>query len=62
MKKEFNYEKSVAQLESIVRRMESGEMDIDSLCDELKTAKLLIKQCKDKLTKTDEEIKKLLEE
>lgn len=62
MKKEFNYEKSVAQLEDIVRRMESGEMDIDSLCDELKTAKLLIKQCKDKLTKTDEEIKKLLED
>lgn len=62
MKKEFNYEKSVAQLESIVHRMESGEMDIDSLCDELKTAMSLIKQCKDKLTKTDEEIKKLLEE
>ena len=62
MEKEINYEKSVAQLESIVRRMELGEMDIDSLCSELKTAKQLIKQCKDKLTKTDEEIKKLLDE
>lgn len=62
MKTDFNYEKSVAQLEDIVRKMESGELDIDSLCDKLKTAKQLIKQCKDKLTKTDEEIKKLLEE
>lgn len=61
MAKEFNYEKSVAQLEDIVRKMESGELDIDSLCEQLKTAKQLIKQCKDKLTKTDTEIKKLLE-
>ena len=62
MEKEINYKKAVEQLENIVHRMESGEMDIDSLCSELKTAKQLIKQCKEKLTKTDEEIKKLLDE
>ena len=62
MNKEINYEKAVAQLEDIVRRMESGELDIDSLCEQLKTAKQLIKQCKDKLTKTDEQIKKLLDD
>ena len=61
MKDEFNYENAVSQLEQIVNRMESGDLNIDSLCDQLKTAKKLIKQCKDKLTKTDEEIKKLLE-
>ena len=41
--------------------MESGELDIDSLCAQLKVAQKLIKQCKDRLTKTDEEIKKILE-
>lgn len=62
MKNEFNYEKAVRELEQIVSKMESGELDIDSLCSQLKTAKVLIKQCKDKLTKTDEEIKKLLDD
>ena len=41
--------------------MESGELDIDMMSTELKKAQLLIKLCKDKLTKTDEEIKKILE-
>ena len=49
-------------MEAIVRKMESGQLNIDSLTDELKKAKLLLKACKDKLTKTDEEIKKILEE
>ena len=58
----MKYEEAVAQLEAIVRRMETGELDLDSLADELKKAQKLIKMCKDKLTKTDEEIKKMLEE
>ncbi len=62
MKQPINYENAVAELEAIVRKMESGQLDIDSLTDELKKAKLLLKACKDKLTKTDEEIKKILEE
>ena len=61
-KQEMKYEEAVAQLESIVRRMETGELNLDSLADELKKAQKLIKMCKDKLTKTDEEIKKMLEE
>ena len=59
---EIKYEEAVAQLEAIVRRMETGELNLDSLADELKKAQKLIKMCKDKLTKTDEEIKKMLEE
>lgn len=61
-KQEIKYEEAVAQLEAIVRRMETGELNLDSLTDELKKAQKLIKMCKDKLTKTDEEIKKMLEE
>ena len=58
----MKYEEAMAQLEAIVRRMETGELNLDSLADELKKAQKLIKMCKDKLTKTDEEIKKMLEE
>ncbi len=62
MEQNIKYETAVKQLESIVGKMETGELDIDSLSEQLKTAKNLIKICRDKLTKTDEEIKKLLEE
>ena len=40
--------------------MENNELDIDSMSEQLKRAQQLIKLCKDKLTKTDEEIKKIL--
>ena len=61
-KKEIKYEEAVAQLEEIVDKMENDELDIDQLSDQLKRAKELVKLCKNKLTKTDEEIKKLLQE
>ena len=61
MKKTPNYEEAVSQLEEIVKKMESAELDIDMMSTELKNAQQLIKLCKDKLTKTEEEIKKILE-
>ena len=62
MKKDIKYEEAVRRLEDIVGRMESGDMDIDMLGEQLKTAKELMKLCKDKLTKADEEVKKILDE
>ena len=61
-KEEMKYEQAVRELEQIVERMENDELDIDQLSEQLKRAKTLVKLCKDKLTKTDEEIKKLLSE
>ena len=61
-KQEVKYEQAVSDLEQIVNKMENDELDIDQLSEQLKRAKELVKLCKDKLTKTDEEIKKLLEE
>lgn len=56
----MTYEQSLQQLETIVRKMEDGEYSIDELTQQLKTAQQLIAQCKDKLTRTNEEIQKLL--
>lgn len=56
----MNYEEAVQQLGSIVQRMENDELDIDELTTELKKAQQLIKMCKAKLTKVDEDIKKIL--
>ncbi len=55
-----NYEAAFAELQTIVRRMENDELDIDQMTDQLKRAQQLIRLCKDKLTKTDEEIRKIL--
>lgn len=57
----MKYEEAVRQLEDIAKRLENNEMDIDELSTELAKAQQLIKLCKDKLTKTDNEIKKILE-
>lgn len=60
MNEEIKYEDAMRELESIVNRMENDEPDIDSLGELLRRAQQLIKLCKDKLTKTDEEIKGIL--
>ena len=60
MKETIKYENAVKELENIVRRMENDELDIDTLGEQLKRAQALIKSCRDKLTKTDEEIKTIL--
>lgn len=62
MPREMKYETAMRQLETIAEKMENGELDIDSFCEQLKTAQKLIKMCKDKLTSTEENIKKVLEE
>jgi exodeoxyribonuclease VII small subunit len=53
------YEEALTQLETIVRKMEQNEYDIDELAAQLKTAQRLIKFCRDKLTKTEEELQKI---
>ena len=62
MKEELKYEAAFAELQTIVRKMENDELDIDQMVDQLKRAQQLIKLCKDKLTKADAEIKKTLTE
>lgn len=59
MSKDLKYEEAFNQLQDIVKKMESGEYDIDELAVQLKAAQRLIKLCKDKLSKTEEEIQKL---
>lgn len=60
MKKNIKYDEAIRSLEEIVNKMENGETDVDSLVVQLKTAKDLIKLCKDKLSKVDAEVKAIL--
>ena len=62
MAKETNYEMAIIQLEEIVERLENNQLGIDEMTAQLKKAQQLIKLCKDRLAKTDEEIQKILGE
>lgn len=60
MEKTLKYEALMAELQTIVKKMESDELDVDQLSEQLKRAQELIKLCKDKLTKTEADIKRIL--
>ncbi len=60
MEKKLTYTAAMKQLEEIVSQLEDNTLDIDLLAEKVKTAQELIKFCRDKLYKTDEEIQKLL--
>jgi exodeoxyribonuclease VII small subunit len=61
-KKELSYREAYARLEEIQALIESNRLDVDDLNDKLKEASLLIKLCKEKLFKVNEETRKILEE
>jgi exodeoxyribonuclease VII small subunit len=50
------------ELEAIVKAIESGEMDVDILTEKVKRASELIAFCKEKLTKTENELQKILDD
>ena len=55
--KKETYSEAMKRLENIVARIESNELDIDELGNQLKEAQKLIKYCREKLYKADVEIK-----
>ena len=61
MEEKLTYEKAVKRLDEIVKKIEGGEMDIDSLTANLKEAKDLVEYCKEKLTNVEAEVKKCLD-
>jgi exodeoxyribonuclease VII small subunit len=62
MEKSKTYQEAFEELQLLVRKMENAEIPVDELAEMIKRATLLINICKKKLTDTEEEVKKLLEE
>lgn len=54
------YAAAIAELEAIVRKMQSDDCDIDLLASYTARSLALLKLCKQRLQTTDEELKKLL--
>ncbi|MBO6051155.1 MAG: exodeoxyribonuclease VII small subunit [Bacteroidales bacterium] len=60
-KETITYTEALAELQQIVSEMENADIPVDELSDKIKRCTLLIKLCKDKLTKTEAEIAKIME-
>ena len=57
-----DYKDAIEEIESIVDEIENETVNVDILTEKIKRAAFLIKYCKQKLRKTDEEIRKVLDE
>ena len=60
--KKMTYAEAMARLEEIMGKVQSGRIDIDELAGLLKEAQELVKFCREKLYKVDEDIKALTDE
>ena len=60
MSKELKYEDAMKELELIVSGIEGDDISIDELSEKVKRATELIKICKTKLYKTEEDVNKVL--
>jgi exodeoxyribonuclease VII small subunit len=58
----LTYSQAVQELDEIVAKMQSSDCSIDDLSAYTARSLALLKICKEKLTKTDEELKKILAE
>ncbi len=58
--KKLTYKNAVEEIEEILSLIENEELDIDQLSEKVKRVSTLIKFCKDKLHKTEEEVENIL--
>ena len=61
-KKEITYNEAVSEIDEILNLIENEQLDIDELSEKVKQVSLLIKLCKKKLNKTENEIQKILDD
>lgn len=58
--KDLTYNQAVSELDSILRTMQSDSCDIDKLAAYTRRASELLRECRRRLTATDEELKSIL--
>lgn len=60
-KKNKTYKEAIDEINQIIYQIENEELDVDKLSEKVKEVQTLLIFCKDKLTKTEEEIEKIIE-
>lgn len=61
-KEEFNYTKAMEQVKNIIKEIEENDMDVDAMVAKIEEAAALLKECRSKLTHTDEAVQKILDD
>jgi len=59
--KTLNYDEALKALELISNSLEKKEVSVDNLTEQVTLAKALVDHCKQKLNKTEHEIRKILD-
>jgi len=62
MEKKMTYTEAIQELEQIVEEIEEGTVSVDELSEKVKRAAYLLRICKEKLSSTEDDVKKILEE
>ncbi|MBN1985739.1 MAG: exodeoxyribonuclease VII small subunit [Prolixibacteraceae bacterium] len=60
--KKISYNEAIAEIEEILEKIENEELDVDELAEKVKRVSVLLKMCKDKLQKTNEQVEQILNE
>lgn len=58
----LSYAEAVAEIEAILEKFNSEGFDIDTLAENVKRATELIKMCRERLRKAEEDVAKVLKE
>jgi len=61
-KEEKTFEESLVELETIVKELESGNVDLDKAIEKYSEAMKLAKTCSDKLNNATEKVNQILKE
>jgi exodeoxyribonuclease VII small subunit len=61
-KKSKSFEESLANLETIVKELEAGNVELDKAIEKYTEAMKLAKYCQDKITNATEQVNKILNE
>lgn len=56
------YEQAYNELQTIIQEIEAGEISVDVLSEKVKRAAELIHFCKEKLTSTEQDVQKILDD
>lgn len=58
----MSYKDAVTEIEEILNKIENEEFDVDELAEKVKRVSTLLKICKDKLMKTNEQVEQILKD
>ncbi len=60
--KKISYNEAMTEIEEILEKIENEELDVDELAEKVKRVSVLLKTCKDKLHKTNQQVEQVLRE